>query len=78
MSAMNPGGVRIGTPAMTSRGLREADFEAVADLLHEVRSIQHDGNTVRYQVQGVCARDGRMKCNRPAGRLVLLPALVMQ
>jgi glycine hydroxymethyltransferase len=36
MSAMNPGGVRIGTPAMTSRGLRETDFETVADLLHEV------------------------------------------
>ena len=28
-SAYTPGGVRIGTPAMTSRGLVEADFEAV-------------------------------------------------
>merc|ERR1711937_980524 len=34
MSAMSPGGVRIGTPAMTSRGLKEADFEKVAEFLH--------------------------------------------
>ena len=27
VSAMTPGGVRIGMPAMTSRGLKEADFE---------------------------------------------------
>ena len=37
VSALAPGGVRIGAPAMTSRGLREADFEKIADLLHEVR-----------------------------------------
>lgn len=35
VSALAPGGVRIGAPAMTSRGLREAEFEAIADLLHE-------------------------------------------
>ena len=35
---MAPGGVRIGTPAMTSRGLKEADFEVVGDFLH--RGIQ--------------------------------------
>ena len=33
---MTPGGVRIGTPAMTSRGLKEADFERIAELLHQV------------------------------------------
>lgn len=36
VSAMTPGGVRIGAPAMTSRGLKEADFETIADFLHEV------------------------------------------
>lgn len=36
VSAMTPGGVRIGTPAMTSRGLKEQDFERVAELLHQV------------------------------------------
>lgn len=34
-SALAPGGVRIGTPAMTSRGLKEADFAKVGELLHK-------------------------------------------
>eukprot|EP00227_Mantoniella_beaufortii_P017408 CAMPEP_0197579052 /NCGR_PEP_ID=MMETSP1326-20131121/3121_1 /TAXON_ID=1155430 /ORGANISM="Genus nov. species nov., Strain RCC2288" /LENGTH=469 /DNA_ID=CAMNT_0043142401 /DNA_START=90 /DNA_END=1499 /DNA_ORIENTATION=- len=33
-SALTPGGCRIGTPAMTSRGLKEADFVTVAEFLH--------------------------------------------
>jgi glycine hydroxymethyltransferase len=32
-SAMSPGGVRIGTPALTSRGLVESDFEVIAGFL---------------------------------------------
>ena len=32
---MTPGGVRIGTPALTSRGLMETDFEKIADFLHK-------------------------------------------
>lgn len=33
-SAMNPGGVRVGAPALTTRGFKEADFRKVADFLH--------------------------------------------
>ena len=32
---MNPGGIRIGSPALTTRGLREAEFVRVADFIHE-------------------------------------------
>ncbi|EIE24649.1 serine hydroxymethyltransferase 2 [Coccomyxa subellipsoidea C-169] len=39
VSALAPGGVRIGAPAMTSRGLKEAEFETIADLLHEARPL---------------------------------------
>ncbi|KAF5834402.1 serine hydroxymethyltransferase-domain-containing protein [Dunaliella salina] len=39
LSAMNPGGVRIGTPAMTSRGLKEEDFMKIADILHEIVQV---------------------------------------
>lgn len=39
VNAISPGGVRIGTPAMTSRGLVEADFVKVAALLHEVLEL---------------------------------------
>jgi len=34
VSAINPGGVRLGTPALTTRGLKENDFDQVADFLH--------------------------------------------
>jgi len=38
VSALSPGGVRLGTSALTSRSLKEKDFEKVAELLH--RAIQ--------------------------------------
>jgi len=34
-SALMPGGVRIGTPALTSRGFMEEDFIKIADLIDE-------------------------------------------
>ena len=33
-SAINPGGVRLGTPALTSRGFGAKDFDRVAEFLH--------------------------------------------
>jgi len=38
-SAMSPGGVRIGSPAMTTRGLKEQDFVKVADLLDKAAKL---------------------------------------
>ncbi|RYH21548.1 serine hydroxymethyltransferase [archaeon] len=38
-SALTPGGVRVGTPALTTRGLKESDFRQVADFLHEAVQI---------------------------------------
>ncbi|KAH9307572.1 hypothetical protein KI387_035483 [Taxus chinensis] len=37
--AMSPGGVRIGTPAMTSRGCVEDDFEFIAEFLFKAAQI---------------------------------------
>jgi glycine hydroxymethyltransferase len=37
-SALTPGGVRVGAPALTTRGLKEDDFRSVADFLH--RAVQ--------------------------------------
>ncbi|KAG9882457.1 serine hydroxymethyltransferas-like protein, partial [Aureobasidium melanogenum] len=33
-SAMKPGGLRMGTPAMTTRGFQPEDFKRVADVVH--------------------------------------------
>jgi glycine hydroxymethyltransferase len=38
-SALAPGGVRIGTPAMTTRGMLEADFVKVAEIIDRVVKI---------------------------------------
>lgn len=38
-SAVSPGGVRIGTPALTTRTMVEADFEQIAVFLHEALQI---------------------------------------
>lgn len=32
-SAVNPGGIRLGTPALTTRGMMESDMETVAEFL---------------------------------------------
>lgn len=32
-SALSPGGIRLGAPALTSRGFKEADFVKVVDFL---------------------------------------------
>lgn len=34
-SPMKPSGIRIGTPAVTTRGMKEPDVEQVADFIHE-------------------------------------------
>ncbi|EGC37984.1 serine hydroxymethyltransferase [Dictyostelium purpureum] len=38
-NAIAPGGVRIGSPALTSRGLKEADFEKIAEFLDRIVKI---------------------------------------
>lgn len=39
MSAMKPGGLRMGTPAMTTRGFQPGDFKRVADVVHRAVNI---------------------------------------
>ena len=35
-SALSPGGIRLGSPALTTRGLKESDFVEVSKYIHEV------------------------------------------
>merc|ERR1712113_481345 len=39
MSALSPGGVRIGSPAMTTRGCKGADFKKIAEFLDKCCQI---------------------------------------
>ncbi len=39
---MKPSGIRIGTPAITTRGMKEQDVVQVADLIHEALQVHQD------------------------------------
>ncbi len=52
-------GIRIGTPALTTRGMREPEMELVADLIH--RALQHVGDEpalgrLAGEVHALCER----------------------
>lgn len=38
-SALNPSGIRLGTPAMTTRGFTENDFEFVANIINDICNL---------------------------------------
>jgi len=38
-SALKPGGLRIGSPAMTTRGMQQEDFERIAEIIHRAVEI---------------------------------------
>jgi len=41
-SPLSPSGIRIGTPAMTTRGLKEDDFQKVAEFLHRCIEVSKE------------------------------------
>ncbi|XP_013199993.1 serine hydroxymethyltransferase isoform X2 [Amyelois transitella] len=41
-SAMNPSGIRLGTPALTTRGMKEADIDRVVDYIDKAVKIAQD------------------------------------
>lgn len=49
-SALHPGGLRIGAPALTSRQFKTTDFEKVADFIDQ-------GIKLGLEMQGVCGTD---------------------
>ena len=49
---MVPGGLRMGTPALTSRGFVESDFEPVAEFVDRCAARQQCG----------CGGMGRVRC----------------
>merc|ERR1711871_1883104 len=44
-SAFIPGGIRVGTPALTSRGFEEAHFEEVAEFIHRGVGLAKEVNS---------------------------------
>ena len=56
LPASKTSGIRIGTPAMTSRGLGPDDFVNVADVIADVLLGETDEG--RQRVEAICAGNG--------------------
>ena len=53
-SPFKGGGIRIGTPAVTTRGMKEGEMETIADLIHEALTHREDEKKlqeIRQQVK---------------------------
>lgn len=50
-------GVRIGTPAVTSRGMKEADMDLIAEYIFEAATdFENKADSIREGVEALCAR----------------------
>jgi glycine hydroxymethyltransferase len=52
-------GIRIGTPAVTSRGMREPDMDTIAEFNARVLAAPEDDgvlSAVRVEVEGLCRK----------------------
>lgn len=50
-SALRPNGLRIGSPALTSRGMKEDEFIQIAEWIHEIISYPDRKNDLKQKVK---------------------------
>lgn len=74
-------GVRIGTPALTTRGMKEDDMREIAHLIHEVlsqaKAVEKDGKVspVAYELDAEFAEKTRTHISEILARFPLYPSI---
>jgi len=60
-SPFKGGGVRIGTPAVTTRGMKEPEMELIAELIHEAIENREDAD----KLAGIAAKVAALNTKHP-------------
>ena len=61
-----PSGIRLGTPAITTRGLKERDMEEIADWMHQ--AILHRDDQNRLDELRTAVREFALKYPLPSDK----------
>ncbi|MCH8986601.1 serine hydroxymethyltransferase, partial [Patescibacteria group bacterium] len=53
-SPFNPSGIRLGTPAVTTRGMKEKDMQKIASWISQVISDPTSASRIKQEIKTFC------------------------